>query len=1128
LAKRYAAEQVTRINKETRASLKRAISESIRDGIPPREAAKQIRETVGLNRPQGIALRRHVRKLSKAGYTTAAKAKAGIKLKNKMIRRRAITIARTEVIDSLTAGVEAAWGQAQDQGLLGKNAKKEWMTTPMGACTICQALNGQQVLLTKSFISSTVGALDRPTAHPNCRCGIAPVPGMGGGIAAPPAVQATGAPASTMARMAVSADGDLLKGSDARKAILKYADDPDTPYRKKLAKAEKRYLDKQAETKGKIEPLIKEQFRIKKLEDEEILLGNKFYTPELHKKYPILADRRVIDTRTGKSVSLDEVGEKIDEFRRQRDVVKERIAKLSDHASDEFEEFKAIGTELHDDVLEKFIYNKTRNTSVDVETRYEFPLDEDPYSGFPNKVQTQILKQEKKAFDEGLDAWRRMTDDDLFASIQEGEQLGLTTQKRAAQVAIKRVNGRGHAQSFSDRNYTVNLDLRDLSRKGRGTTIHEMTHTTEFGNPDVLAEAIRWRDLKTGGNTKRKMRHWTGDDGYRDSEKAYDNGWKTNQNPEGVGEVYKGKTYSIEQHRLLKSARDISAGDVQHLANKVYTERDGWQYATEVTTMGMQEMYQNPVLLAKSQPELFDFVYERIVKRKYTHDTSEWSLRGSKNFRGAKKGDVVERSTWGYKELVDLVEEGSEDYKKARYYYLDQSTSKMEIQTKVRHSTGVDKQGNTIYTPQRLKLHNEILEDTLKGATPVDRPEVIVLGGGPASGKTAAKTASQKRFKGNAAAVDTDEIRTKLPEYAELLKKKSVHAAAITHEEASELGKRIFKEGQRRKLNMIADGTGDTSYEAISKKVAGYRANGATKVFGNYVSIDTDEAMKRMTGRAKKTGRWVPEEVLRSTHESVSQIVPRAIKDDLFDSFTLWDNNAEGKAAEVVASWSKGKKLEIADDRMWRSFLAKGNEGLETVEKKVKWPLLDTDTRKVTVAEVNKVEQYYTKYGDNLPKTTRRNLVSYTGEGYEQINKKLRANPDHLADRAKSIQKAANDAPTPPPPELVWRGVNGTIMDGKKDGDVFELNGFQSTTLNPYTGGFYRKQASRSGDGVLLEIIPSKGVYLGRISQHAGEEEFLLPHKAKYRIVGRKKVKLESSNGKYSDVLNVMQVQMLP
>ena len=177
-AKEFVGERITTINTETKLAVRKIVVDSIREGIPPRDAAKQIREMVGLNRPQGLALRRYVQNLSPS-LSPAAKAKAGIKLKNKMIRRRAIVIARTEVIDSLSGGVEQAWVQAQQKGLLGSNAKKEWVTTPFGACAICRALNGQSVKITGMF-SSEIGPLARPTAHPNCRCGIAPVPGVGG------------------------------------------------------------------------------------------------------------------------------------------------------------------------------------------------------------------------------------------------------------------------------------------------------------------------------------------------------------------------------------------------------------------------------------------------------------------------------------------------------------------------------------------------------------------------------------------------------------------------------------------------------------------------------------------------------------------------------------------------------------------------------------------------------------------------------------------------------------------------------------------------------------------------------------------------------------------------------------
>ena len=462
-AKRYAGTRITNLNTETKLAVRKIVTDSIRDGVPPRDAAKQIREMVGLNRPQGIALRRYVAGLSPT-LTTAAKEKAGIKLKNKMIRRRAIMIARTEVIDSLSGGVEKSWQQAQGKGLLGKNAKKEWVTTPVGACAVCRALNGQIVPLSKNF-ESDLGPLARPTAHPNCRCGIAPVPGVGGS----------------------------LRGRDRR----------------------------------------------------------------------------------------------------------------------------------------------------------------------------------------------------------------------------------------------------DAARSGEGI---------------------------------------------------------------------------------------------------------------------------------------------RLEPR-----------------------EVIVPSTWE------------------------------------RHVTRVDSSGAPVFTAERLKLHRKIQEYVLAGprdktgalirrATPVKNPEMAVLGGGPASGKTVAKNSAMQSFKGNAAAVDPDEIRAMFPEYEPLIERGAINAAAITHKEASHLAERIIKEGQKRNLDMIADGTGDGDYAHFVKKVAGYRKRGAGKITANYVTIETDEAMRRMLKRAERSGRYVPEDILRKTHSGVSMVVPRALADDLFDDFALWDNNAFGKDPVLIARWAKGEPLEILDAEKWKRFLDKNEE----------------------------------------------------------------------------------------------------------------------------------------------------------------------------------------------------------
>ena len=171
IARDYGAAQIDLIDTETKQAVRTIIQWSIREGIAPRDAAKLIKKSVGLNRPQILALIDYDRRLPPE-MPPAVRAKAVGKYRGTLVRRRALMIARTEVIDALNLGAEVAWKQAQGQGLLGTDAKKEWLTTPVGACNVCLALNGKSVKIGAQF----PGGLSGPTAHPNCRCGLAPVP----------------------------------------------------------------------------------------------------------------------------------------------------------------------------------------------------------------------------------------------------------------------------------------------------------------------------------------------------------------------------------------------------------------------------------------------------------------------------------------------------------------------------------------------------------------------------------------------------------------------------------------------------------------------------------------------------------------------------------------------------------------------------------------------------------------------------------------------------------------------------------------------------------------------------------------------------------------------------------------
>ena len=878
VAKRYAAEQVDRITKETKNALKRVISESIRDGIPPREAAKQIRESVGLNRPQALALKRYVRKLSPT-LSTAAKEKAEIKLKNKMIRRRAITIARTEVIDSLTGGVELAWGQAQKQGLLGNNAKKEWMTTPFGACNICQALDGDQVLLNKKFISKTLGALDRPTAHPNCRCGIAPVPGMGGAVAPPPAVQATGAPASTMARMAVSADGDLLKGADARKALLKYADDPDSAYNVKLKELEKKTDDLWKLQQKESQALVAEGKKWDELYAQwqreygmDAVGRDLFFSKDWSKI------NKVIDKVTGKSYNKNQI---LFQSKRQTGKWKKFSAKWQkgkgglSKVSNELSAYRATAV---DDVLDRFVYNSNPNKNVDIDL---WVNDEGKVREIVKFKKGQMVswrdaltEAEMKSFNGTVNRWRRLVDDDLFsyrleeAYDKSGKLVGLQRVPRDIKYKIRAsgVESRASARAASLDDGTINVDLWDLSRRRQTSIVHELTHHVEFNNPDLLAESIRWRESLTLGEKAKFLKKVTGNKNYKPWEIAYEDDFER---------LYTGKVYNEKMARKYAKAKKQEF--TRDMMGPVRVNgKDGLQDATEVLTMGVQEMFANPVALARDQPKLFDFIYERVVKRKFTHDSSSYSVK-IENMKVLKK-----------------------------------TTSKL---------------------------------------------------------------------------------------------------------------------GGKRRGSLYKD-----------KPV------------------------------------------------------------DMYDF-----------------DWKEGApKVSTSDIK-------------EQIKNSTPWPISDKVPRDMGEKYQKQVFKHYEDYASKLSVKEMEALETYTGSYYNMINSKLRKNPNQLTDEAVHIQKAIDNAPKPPPPELVWRGVNEKALQGKIDGEVLQLDGFQSSSIDPSTAKkFFHRKGS---ENIVLEIRPTKGLYTQPVAQSRGfsmgESEFLLPHKTKVRIVGRKEVEFRTSGGVHERKQLVVQVEMV-
>jgi len=225
------------------------------------------------------------------------------------------------------------------------------------------------------------------------------------------------------------------------------------------------------------------------------------------------------------------------------------------------------------------------------------------------------------------------------------------------------------------------------------------------------------------------------------------------------------------------------------------------------------------------------------------------------------------------------------------------------------------------WDPERAKLHQEIIDSFFEGKTPVENPEVYIVGGGMGAGKTTVLKSGQVDLPENMVWADGDAIKFMLPEMKEALEKGDPNGAGLVHEESSYLSKKIAYLASKGKYNLIMDGTGNNTLANLTKKVNSMREGGQV-VNAIYVTLDTDEAWRRALQRAERTGRYVPKAALFESHRMVSKVFPEAVFSGLFDSFKLFDNNTPGKP-RIIAE-GEGTNLRIKDKSAWDLFLEKG------------------------------------------------------------------------------------------------------------------------------------------------------------------------------------------------------------
>ena len=146
--------------------------ETLSSGVRAESAYSTIRDNIGLTQREYGAVANRRALMEAAGFPKDKIDAAAGKYTQKLTRKRAERIARTETIRAQAQGRADSWKVARDSGVLPQVVRK-WISTPPSPnpgrpCEVCLDLDGKTAGLDEPYDSLFLGTVEGPPAHPNC------------------------------------------------------------------------------------------------------------------------------------------------------------------------------------------------------------------------------------------------------------------------------------------------------------------------------------------------------------------------------------------------------------------------------------------------------------------------------------------------------------------------------------------------------------------------------------------------------------------------------------------------------------------------------------------------------------------------------------------------------------------------------------------------------------------------------------------------------------------------------------------------------------------------------------------------------------------------------------------------
>jgi predicted ABC-type ATPase len=212
---------------------------------------------------------------------------------------------------------------------------------------------------------------------------------------------------------------------------------------------------------------------------------------------------------------------------------------------------------------------------------------------------------------------------------------------------------------------------------------------------------------------------------------------------------------------------------------------------------------------------------------------------------------------------------------------------------------------NGRYTPARVIVHNNIIKNYLQKMVRIKSrktPNAIFMAGGSGAGKSTALNKLAEKgvlILPDYVIINSDDIKEMIPEYNQFKKVDSGKAADLVHKESSYLSDKVLDQAKMRKSSFILDGT--FSWVEDSKKQLQNLPGYQTKII--YVDAPIEVALKRVKARGDATGRYVPDDYVRSSNDRIRKNIDELTK---FATNTFFILSSDSITLKKI-TWQNGK-----------------------------------------------------------------------------------------------------------------------------------------------------------------------------------------------------------------------------